>query len=276
MYSNSLCNYKYDEQTLKGVIVKLGMLRSGLALAALGLFMNSANAADADMKGDIWTGAYVGVHAGYAKVDFENGWCANTDSNSEAVGSQNNVCIKAEEELGGDGAVWGGHAGYNQQFGSFVLGVEADVSQVFATSNAAYEDEVGGTEGDLDSARAELDINALASVRARLGFAAGDFMFFATGGMGYIDADYGANTDDSDPLNYVSVDSWTTVAGAGIEWRAMEHVSLRLEGLHYFETDMVNVRGLGDGDAGSTRGDLSDTVGFDGLSTIRIGANYHF
>jgi outer membrane immunogenic protein len=156
-----------------------------------------------------------------------------------------------------------------------VLGIEADASQVFGTSNTVYEDEVGGN-GELDSDRAELDVNAMASVRARLGFAAGDFLLFATGGMGYINADFGANTNDSAPLNYVSVSSWMPVAGAGVEWKAMEHVSLRLEGLHYFESDSVNVLGLGDGDTGETRGDLSDTVGFNGITTIRVGLNYHF
>lgn len=251
--------------------MKISALKTGLAIAALGLFMNTANAADmADVPSDTWTGAYVGVHAGYANIDFENGWCATTD------GDGINICVKPDEELGGAGALWGGQAGYNYQMDSFVLGIEADVSQVFGTSNTVYEDCVGCDSGELDSDRAELDINAMASVRARLGFAAGDFLLYATGGMGYINADYGANTNDSEPLHYVSVSSWMPVAGAGVEWKAMEHVSLRLEGLHYFESDSVNVLGLGDGDTGQTRGDLSDTVGFNGITTVRVGLNYHF
>lgn len=236
--------------------------------------MNTASAADLTENGysEGWGGAYVGLHAGYAHVNFENGWCANTDSYEDI----NNICIKPMDDLGGAGAIAGLHAGYNHQMGGTVLGIEADVSQIYATSRVAYEDEVGGTQLDLDDARAGLDFNAMVSVRARLGIVRDDFLLFATGGMAYIDAEYGANTNESSPLQQVSVNAWTPVAGAGIEWKAMQDVSLKLEGLHYFGKDSVNVRGLGNGDDGVTAGDLSDEVGFNSITTIRAGIGYHF
>ena len=76
-------------------------------------------------------------------------------------------------------------------------------------------------------------------------------------------------------MSHVSVDSWVPVAGAGIECKAMEHVALKLDALHYFELETVNVESLAGADS---RPDVSpsNTVGFEALTTGRVGMNYHF
>ena len=115
----------------------------------------------------------------------------------------------------------------------------------------------------------------MSSVRARLGFAVDDLLFFATGGMAYVDGTFGAETNDSDPLKEISVSSWMPVAGAGVELMVHEHASIKLEGLYYFEGDKVDVRGLGSGDT-RTDLDLSNEVGFDRIMSVRVGLNYQF
>lgn len=103
-------------------------------------------------------------------------------------------------------AVGGLHAGYNwQKHGNLVLGIEGDVD--FAD-----------------------DIDYLATLRGRLGYAAGSTLFYATGGVAFL------GVDDA----FGDSDSFTGyVAGLGIEHKLRENVSLGVESLYYnFEDDL--------------------------------------
>jgi outer membrane immunogenic protein len=99
----------------------------------------------------------------------------------------------------------GVHAGYNwQRNDHLVLGIEGDVD---------FADE----------------INYLASVRGRIGYAAGSTLFYATGGVAFL------NVDDffGDSETFTGY-----VVGGGIEHKLRENVSLGLEALYYnFEDD---------------------------------------
>jgi opacity protein-like surface antigen len=108
-----------------------------------------------------------------------------------------------------DGAfLGGGQIGYNLQFGHFVFGIEADFNR---TSNGTTHNDrtranfvdfgdplnVGVTE-DIDgtgtnaltdfSSTREAETNWMASVRARVGYAHGRFLFYATAGPAWADA----------------------------------------------------------------------------------------
>jgi outer membrane immunogenic protein len=90
----------------------------------------------------------------------------------------------------------GGHIGYNWQSpGNLVLGVEGDI-------------------GALE------DVEYLATVRGRIGFAMGPTLLYGTGGAAFIDLG-----DDETDTGYV--------AGLGIERKWAENVSFGLEGLYY-------------------------------------------
>lgn len=99
----------------------------------------------------------------------------------------------------------GAHLGYNWQGPSnIVIGVEGDVS---------FLDE----------------IDYLASVRGRLGYAFGPTLAYATGGVAFIGFDEDLFGNDSDT-------GW--VAGLGIEHKLRENVSIGAEALYYgFEND---------------------------------------
>jgi outer membrane immunogenic protein len=94
----------------------------------------------------------------------------------------------------------GGHLGYNWQGPrNFVIGIEGDV-------------------GFLD------EVDYLATIRGRLGYAFGPTLVYATGGFASI------GFDDDDATGWV--------AGLGIEHKLRENVSFGVEGLYYdFEED---------------------------------------
>jgi outer membrane immunogenic protein len=88
-----------------------------------------------------------------------------------------------------------------------------------------------GLEGDVDFAD---DIDYLATIRGRLGYAAGPTLFYATGGVAFLgpdDSNNGFDNDDDDNLT-----GW--VVGGGIEHKIRENVSVGVEGLYYaFDDD---------------------------------------
>lgn len=96
----------------------------------------------------------------------------------------------------------GAHLGYNWQGPrNFIIGLEGDV-------------------GFLD------DVEYLATIRGRLGYAFGPTLVYGTGGAAFI----GFDDDDFDATGWV--------AGLGIEHKLRENVSFGVEGLYYdFEDD---------------------------------------
>jgi outer membrane immunogenic protein len=135
-----------------------------------------------------WTGFYLGAHAG---------------------GSFDNT-IEVEDEGTFDldeGFVGGVHVGYNwQRANNVVLGLEASLSSI-------------------DSETDGVDVNDyLATVRGRLGYAMGNTLVYATGGVAWLGYD-----EDFEDLDA----GFGWVAGAGIEHKLTNRISLGLEALYY-------------------------------------------
>ncbi|NJM35942.1 MAG: porin family protein [Rhodomicrobium sp.] len=109
-------------------------------------------------------------------------------------------------EVVGDTLLGGGHIGYNWQGPSnIVLGIEGDVSF-------------------LD------DVEYLATIRGRLGYAFGPTLVYATAGGAFI------GFDDDDVFGDDSGSGW--VAGGGIEYKFKDNWSVGAEGLYYgFEAE---------------------------------------
>ncbi len=127
-----------------------------------------------------WTGAYFGVNAG-AAYDFLG--AARLVPLSEANGGIESGARPASVRAFDTGAALGGQVGYNYELGGraggMVAGVEADLDYTGLDATRPYT----GT-GDVRSAfRAGLD--DLGTVRARLGYAFGQFLVYGTGGLAY-------------------------------------------------------------------------------------------
>lgn len=122
--------------------------------------------------GTDWTGAYAGFQLGYGDVDATGGSTAS-----------------------GDGLLYGVHAGYNYDFGQFVLGGELDYD--FADIS------LSGGAGDIDS-------TARAKVRA--GYDLGNTLLYVAGG--FVQANTSALGDDDGYFYGVGADyrfnqNWT-------------------------------------------------------------------
>lgn len=213
-----------------------GIIVSSTSAHASGCFGGSTK--DDVSVPSFWSGAYVGVNAGYSwsDVDFTDG----TNSVSYDV----------------DGGVYGGHIGYTWQCGQFAWGLEADIGVPDADKSVS------------DGATTTLTISSdyLASVRGRVGYASDQYFVYATGGVAF--SKLTLKVVDTAAVGAVnaSLDTSVTgyVIGAGGEFRLLDHLSGRVEVLHY--------GGL-DGSFNFPGGRLSEDVD---TTVLRGGLTYHF
>ena len=190
---------------------------AGLALGVLWLDA-PALAADIPLKAPRiqplydWTGLYFGAHAGFGR------------GHSSAVLSDPSIAT-TNNSFGGP--IGGLQAGYNVQLPSrIVLGFEADVS----FPNYIDGNSVISTLATAKSYVVE-QMDFSGSARGRLGYAAGPWMFYATGGLAFAGERY-FNTPSigNDEKKLTMRLGWA--AGGGVEYAFAPHWSLRLEYLY--------------------------------------------
>jgi high affinity Mn2+ porin len=187
----------------------------GLSLFALD---GSAGAADMPVKAPHiqavfdWTGLYIGAHAGYSR------------GSSSAVLSDP-ATLAASGTF--SGTIGGVQAGYNVLMSSgLLLGVEADITfPNFLTSNSVVS---LLTTPQSDVAE---QWDYVATARGRIGYAAGPWLAYATGGLAFAGERFlnsPANGSDEKVLNTRL--GWA--AGGGLEYAFAPHWSARLEYLY--------------------------------------------
>jgi high affinity Mn2+ porin len=187
----------------------------GLSLFALD---GPAGAADIPVKAPHiqavfdWTGLYIGAHAGYSR------------GSSSAVLSDP-ATLAASGTF--SGTIGGVQAGYNYRLSSgLLLGVEADITfPNYLTSNSVVS----------LLATAQSDVaeqwDYVATVRGRVGYAAGPWLAYVTGGLAFAGERFlnsPANGFDEKVLNTRL--GWA--AGGGLEYAFAPHWSARLEYLY--------------------------------------------
>jgi outer membrane immunogenic protein len=257
---------------------------AALAIVAPGLVIAADMPTKAPAPSSVsdWTGVYIGFHGGY-------GWgretIADADLNNQSLNLHDVDPLHAPKLRG---SVFGGHAGYNWQWGQRgVVGLEIDYSsaRLQQTQTASGPRDVIGhrddppEEPDTRTLKAKLD--RLASARARVGFLVGpEFLLYGTGGVAW------GHTNFTDTLvaHFVNPDQTRDVAtatgrassnqlgwvaGVGGEWKLWNSgLMLRVEYLHY--------------DFGSTSLAFdvirNDNVHLDKLTTdvVRGGISYKF
>lgn len=162
-----------------------------------------------------WAGGYVGGHLG---ATWTSGSADVTTAYYYEVEAAKKPLLQIPYDTGhghrdiGDTSFSGGvHAGYNWQAGSFVYGLEGSVS---------FADE----------------IDYLASIRGRLGFAAGNWLFYGTGGVAFIGTDTTGKITDQYGTGFrydTSDDQTGYVVGGGVEVKLTHNLSVGVEGLYY-------------------------------------------
>lgn len=197
-----------------------------------------------------WSGAYVGVQAGY-------GWGREHDNQSDQFPDGPDLPpifeSRVADKFDMDGAVGGIYAGYNWQTPSnWVFGVEGDFQFSGLDGSHDYQDAFFSdpffttTQGTLS-----MDSDWQASLRARAGYAVDRNLFYVTGGIAFADAelrDEGTATtggrviggevglvipEPGETISYDNSDSHTLVGyavGLGIEHAFTDNLIGRVEG----------------------------------------------
>lgn len=225
-----------------------GILLSSVALAGVSLF---EPAFAADLGGvrpvrppedfappitrpynyDRWAGFYLGGTLGY-------GW------GEGRTGGQ--IGSVAFDQSGMLGTLF---AGYNWQMGSLVTGIEADIGTGGLSSNRFTP-----------SGTLETDLNAIGSVRGRLGFlATPSLLLYGTAGLAWANMDFNVAGGQSRSETFLGY-----AVGLGGELMVSSNVALRLE---YLYTDLGNERVIHNGQSNTYDPDFSQ---------VRAGISFKF
>jgi len=188
-----------------------------------------------------WTGFYVGVNGGYS-------WAS--------LGSIGNATFDRPS-----GFTLGGTAGYNQQFGNFVLGLEGDLNWSNIDSSRRQTITIAATPNAVVYAS---DVSWAGTLRVRAGYAVDRVLLYATGGYA------GASLD----LAYTNVTASTSASqskwvhgyalGVGLEYAFTRNLSGKAE---YLYTAL--------GDTGAFTGAYAARADYSS-SAVRMGVNYRF
>jgi outer membrane immunogenic protein len=235
---------------------RLYLLSTVSALAISG----AASAADLPVKAPpplapvvSWAGFYVGVHGGV-------GWL-------HASQTVTGVPIATCTTVGGAtcdantvGAVFGGQVGYNWQASQWVFGVEADASWSGLDKTVSFSPFGPGFSHVINE-----EVRWLSSFRGRLGWAMGDTLFYATGGLAAAHFNSGWFRIGGPARAQFDKTQIGWAAGGGIEKILSRNWSARAEFLHY---------GLGKSSHGSTTGGTYSTAFRHDVSVVRLGLNF--
>ena len=251
-----------------------------------------------------WTGLYVGGNVGGYWSDYEFGsFLTDVDlvTQFEQGRSAGRIATPARiapgpslltfrtpgfDGSGGGGSdssiIGGGQIGYNHQFGHFVVGVEGDFGGTSTSSSTRFSSTQISNfiEGSSFSADTTLlttrnaDTNWNASALARLGWAQGRLLLYATGGGVWTDVrTWAIDTASTDfffgPVGFEFIGNSTTkngakddsveggwTAGGGAEWAPNNIVSFGLEyrhndiGDHTYKYQMHGASGIFPGSTG--------------------------
>lgn len=196
-----------------------------------------------------WTGPYIGIYGGAIDNNeqageslifdrdldgqfddivttatgadaFSPGSCDGAATNQTAAGGCN------KDDRGVEGSI---RAGYDWQFGQIVVGGVAELSAVnltdtvtsFSTTPANY---VFGRE-----------LNHMAALRARVGFASGPALYYLTGGAAYAKVDNTFRTTNAANSFVVQSDEDDADGfqlGGGVEWKLAPNLSITGEYLY--------------------------------------------
>jgi outer membrane immunogenic protein len=262
----------------------------GAAALAVVASWGSANASDfsvpapAPVAGSDWDGLYFGGHVGYGMGD----WVFDGSHSSGAI-HYNDPFDPATGKLSGANGVLGGlQAGANKQFGSGLLGIEADVSWTgltgsgtFFTTTAVGHPYAGypyGTQWDVTT---KLDL--FGTVRGRAGIVNGPVLLYATGGLAWGIVNANQMTTHPDPLPTGTPGGVTSgkvnhigyAVGGGLEWMMAPNWTLKAE---YIFADLGQTNYMLNGTVSPT-----DTTPYTEtfatalkLQTVRVGINYLF
>ena len=228
------------------------MKKLAIVLAAVVAFSfsNAASAADMPVKGFRapitasynWTGFYVGFEGGA-------GWGDTQHTNVSNGGNSGTSNI--------NGGLFGGTYGYNMQFGTWVIGIEGDIS--WSGIKKDFNDN-NGSFFCSGAVQCETQLRWLGTDRLRLGYAWDRLLVYGTAGVAYGSV-RGTITNAGFPDGSTSRTGF--IYGGGVEWAFVPKLSVKAEYLRADLGDKVTYTSV-------------ESVSLKNLNIFRVGINYNF
>jgi hemoglobin/transferrin/lactoferrin receptor protein len=131
--------------------------------------------------GSDWTGLYVGGHAG-------QGFAALNGATTAMNGAANRIAATESVDMNIKNFLLGGQIGFNYQLDNrLVIGLEADYSKTRLTGyQEALSTEAAFTAKRNLQARTEYQLDWMATVRGRVGYAFDRLLVYGTGGLAFL------------------------------------------------------------------------------------------
>ena len=236
----------------------------------------AATPALADDADGTWTGAYIGISGGYTETKSDQKVVLSGQWLTEAATLQTRVVSDYATASRVKDINYGGQIGYNVQAGSsLVIGVEADVSAL-SGKNAQTRTSAGTPSYTIANT---FDPKVTYSIKGKLGFAAGNTLFYATGGWGWTQADLATDITSNGGYHKASSFSHTFSGyevGGGLEHRFGRNLSLRLEYVYADHGDVTYATSYVTGSSFLVPA-YNETFTQDlTMHQVRVGFNYHF
>lgn len=196
----------------------------------------------------LWTGFYIGAHAGLA-----------TGQNEGSVDGAGALAPLFATDYDLNGAIYGVHGGYNLQVGSTVFGIEGTYSGSTLQGNSTC----------VVALNCERELDWTATIVARLGFTTGKALVYGLAGVAF-----GELSSDVSLAGFPIVSGsethtgWT--AGLGIEYAISNNIIARVEYAHTdFGEEDYNLSAAGGGLVIPAQVDTQ-------IDTIKVGVSYKF
>ncbi len=261
-----------------GLPVVISLVASATVAFAAGIARPVYKPAPPPVVVSDWTGFYVGAHAGWGWGDDPftlNSFAFSPSAPFTDTGPKS------------DGFVAGFQAGYNQQWNSWVSGLEIDLSGTDIKGSTTFNGiatgvPCGGGLCTVAQNRVVQDkFEMLGTVRARVGFLAiPNLLFYGTGGLAWTSFDQRKTTSATESgfvSTFVNTDTSTSswrfgwAAGGGAEAKLFDSNWLaRVEYLHYDFGDSGSFSNV------QTTASSNFTSGHLTVDVVRAGLSYKF
>ena len=224
-----------------------------------------------------WSGFYAGMNVGIAWGQFDP-VTSTVRGGTIAAGPVSLINAAGQQNAGPFGFSGGVQAGYNWQSGSWVAGIEGDVSYLHLNFPAVVYVPFSPFNTNTGVINAYANANWVATLRPRLGFASGSWLYYVTGGLALtqFDDDFALSVDTAGGGNFFEQSSEIKgfhvgyVAGGGIEHAIDNNWSVRTEYQHVgFGRVTARQTAIDAPQAITQSADLDADI-------VRLGLNYRF
>ena len=265
---------RVSRKVVRIFVVVGAMVVSGGASAADKLTKKETKAPAAAEAVYNWSGFYGGVNVGGAWGSYDPQTSTGPGGNLGAA-SIAQVFSAGRQSIDPGGFTGGGQAGYNRQFGRFVVGIEADLDYLHLNGAAN-----SGAVGYILAPGRQFVISSyghndwLFTLRPRAGFAVNNWLFYATGGLAVTNLEGDLLfTDSFGALQSAAINSNKLgyTVGAGVEWGISDRLSAKVEYL-YLNFDRTVAAQTSTNIPAQVFNQSEDLTGH----MVRLGLNYRF